>query len=287
MTQLVVLTGRSGSGKTSALHNLEDAGYYCVDNIPLELLLSLLKTLEGKYDKIAVNLDVRNLTEPSSNNVVSYIEALRKQIEVLLIYLESDNLSLLKRYSESRRIHPLSLKDANLSLEDAIAEEEKQLTTIRAQANLVIDTSGLSIHQLNHQVHEKILGKSMKRLKLVFQSFGFKHGVPPDSDYVFDVRFLPNPHWIEELRPQTGLDQPVRAYLSQQAEVEEVIWQIKTFISNWLPSLQQNNRSYVTVAIGCTGGQHRSVYVADSLAKVFKKVHGDVAIIHRELSKML
>ncbi|NTS75887.1 RNase adapter RapZ [Catenovulum sp. SM1970] len=282
MLKLVIFTGRSGSGKTAALHNLEDSGYYCVDNIPLELLMSLLKTLEGRYDKIAVTLDIRNLTLPSSDQVMSYIDALQSQASIKIVYLNSSNETLLKRFSESRRIHPLSLRETELSLEEAILKEEKLLAGLKEAADLTIDTSTLSIHQLNDSVHQQILGTNAKQLQLVFTSFGFKHGLPQDADYVFDVRFLPNPHWISDLRPLTGLDQPVQDYLSEQPEVHEFIWQVKVFLNTWLPALEKNNRSYVTIAIGCTGGQHRSVYIAEMLGQAFKQDRDNVAILHRE-----
>ncbi|AWB68654.1 RNase adapter RapZ [Saccharobesus litoralis] len=282
MLQLVIFTGRSGSGKTAALHNLEDSGYYCVDNMPLELLLSLINTMQGKADKVAVTLDIRNLTSPSENQVSTYLETLRNKVSLRVVYLDSTNTALLKRFSESRRIHPLSLQNSELSLEEAIKDEENQLDSIKQQSDLILDTTGLSIHQLNDLVHSEILGTKAKQLKLVFTSFGFKHGLPQDADYVFDARFLPNPHWVPELRPLTGLDQPVIDYLAQSPEVSEFIWQVKIFLKTWLPALERNNRSYVTVAIGCTGGQHRSVYVAQTLADAFKQERDNITILHRE-----
>ncbi len=283
MLDLYIFTGRSGSGKSTALHNLEDSGYYCVDNIPLELLLSLLNTLEGRYQKIAVTLDVRNLTLPSADNVISYIDALKKQANIKIIYLDSHRETLLKRFSESRRLHPLSLREPELSLDEAINKEENLLCTLKQNADLIIDSSCMSIHQLNDMVSQTILGSDSKQLKVIFSSFGFKHGLPKDADFVFDVRFLPNPHWIPELKPLTGQDQPVQDYLSSCKEVNDFVWQLKIFLNNWLGALERNNRSYLTIAIGCTGGQHRSVYIVETLAKAFKEERDNIAILHREL----
>ncbi len=282
MLKLVIFTGRSGSGKTAALHNLEDSGYYCVDNMPLELLLSLISTLKDKTNKLAVTLDVRNLTSPSEQQVATYISTLKKQVDLSVVYLDANNESLIKRFSESRRIHPLSLQKSDLGLEEAIKEEERLLEQVKQLSDMIIDSSGFSIHQLNDAVHTEILGTKAKQMKLVFSSFGFKFGLPQDADYVFDARFLPNPHWVEELRALTGLDQPVQDYLGNCPEVTEFIWQIKIFLKTWLPALERNNRSYVTVAIGCTGGKHRSVYTAQTLADNFKQERDNVTIIHRE-----
>ncbi|EWH09125.1 glmZ(sRNA)-inactivating NTPase [Catenovulum agarivorans DS-2] len=284
MLQLVILSGRSGSGKSTALDQLEDAGFYCVDNIPIQLLPFLPDALKGKYSRIALNLDIRNISD-WQQDLSNIITQLKSVADVVVVYMDSSNQSLLKRYSETRRVHPLSLMQAGLSLEEAIVEEGDLLRPIREMSDLFIDTSELSIHDLNKIITNKVLNKKAGHLRLVFQSFGFKFGIPTDADYVFDARFLPNPHWDENLRPLTGLDRPVQEFLKQHDEVQAFIDKISSCIEDWLPMLEQNNRSYVTVAIGCTGGKHRSVYVTESLGWYFASRHSDVAIVHREQNK--
>lgn len=197
------------------------------------------------------------------------------------MYLDASDDVLLKRFSETRRLHPLSRQ--NKSLAEAILAESKLLSPMVERADLYIDTDQLSLHQLSELVRERILGKKSSRLVLIFESFGFKYGLPKDADYVFDARFLPNPHWEPDLKPLTGMDPPVQIFLGSQPIVTKFVWQIQNLIATWLPHLERNNRSYVTVAIGCTGGQHRSVYVVESLAKAFSESHPDVQIRHKEL----
>lgn len=279
--KLVIISGRSGSGKSVALRVLEDLGYYCVDNIPVSLVPTLVHSVDQQYQNIAISIDVRNI--PASEIELSEsLDFLPEEWKLSILYLDADDAILLRRYSETRRLHPLS-KSVN-SLDEAIKSESKVLSGIAEKADLYIDTSNLSIHQLAELVRERILGKKENQLVLVFESFGFKHGIPKDADYVFDVRFLPNPHWIPELKPFTGKDDSVIEYLGSQPIVTKFIWQISNFISTWLPHLERNNRSYLTIAIGCTGGQHRSVYVTERLAKSFKKTQPEVQIRHRELS---
>jgi len=280
--KLIIVSGQSGSGKSIALRVLEDLGYYCVDNLPVKLLPQLLQTLNAKTEQVAVSIDVRNL--PADKHELNDIIAeLRAMTELTSLFLDTNKSVLIKRYSETRRLHPLS-KD-ELSLSQAIEMEEKRLRPIALHADLKIDTSELNIHELSEQIKERILGKKNNQLVLVFQSFGFKHGLPMDADYVFDVRFLPNPHWIPELKPYTGLDEPVIKYLSQQPEVMSFAQQIESLLITWLPMLEKNNRSYVTVAIGCTGGQHRSVFIAEQLAKSFKLQDRVVQTRHQTLEK--
>ncbi|PKH05130.1 RNase adapter RapZ [Moritella sp. Urea-trap-13] len=280
--KLIIVSGQSGSGKSIALRVLEDLGYYCVDNLPVTLLPQLLQTLNAKTEKMAVSIDVRNLpTDKQELNDI--ITELKASTELTSLFLDANKSVLIKRYSETRRLHPLT-KD-ELSLSQAIEIEEKRLRPIALHADLKIDTSELNIHELSEQIKERILGKKNNQLVLVFQSFGFKHGLPMDADYVFDVRFLPNPHWIPELKPYTGLDEPVINYLSQQPEVMSFTMQIENLLTTWLPLLEKNNRSYVTVAIGCTGGQHRSVFIAEQLAKSFKLQDRVVQTRHQTLEK--
>jgi len=280
--KLIIVSGQSGSGKSIALRVLEDLGYYCVDNLPVTLLPQLLQTLNAKTEKVAVSIDVRNLPKEKQelNDIIAKLKA---STELTSLFLDTNKSVLIKRYSETRRLHPLT-KD-ELSLSQAIEIEEQRLRPLALHADLKIDTTELNIHELSEQIKERILGKKNNQLVLVFQSFGFKHGLPMDADYVFDVRFLPNPHWIPELKPYTGLDEPVINYLSQQPEVMSFALQIENLLTAWLPQLEKNNRSYVTVAIGCTGGQHRSVFIAEQLAKYFKLQDRVVQTRHQTLEK--
>ena len=282
--KLIVVSGRSGSGKTIALRVLEDLGYYCVDNLPVTLLPQLVNEARGRHDQLAVSIDVRNMPEQSGDieNLLGQIRQ-ASDIEYSSIFTDADNATLIRRYGESRRLHPLSRK--HLSLDQAILQETHLLAPLSSTADLRIDTSTLSIHDLSEQICERILGRKEKELVLVFESFGFKHGTPKDADFVFDARFLPNPHWVPELRPLTGLDGPVRDYLQAQPDVMLYSQQIDTLLSNWLPHLERNNRSYVTVAIGCTGGQHRSVFITEQLAASFRVRNKTVQVRHRTLEK--
>ena len=278
--KLIVISGRSGSGKSVVLRALEDLGYYCVDNLPVSMLPTLTHAVASEYDQIAVSIDVRNLPK-DPDLLAENLDFLPNKTDLTIIYLDASDDMLIKRYSETRRLHPLSKN--KISLADAIVKERELLNPIYERADLHIDTDKLSIHQLAELVRERVLGKKSSRLVLVFESFGFKNGVPKDADYVFDVRFLPNPHWIPELKPYTGKDMPVAQYLTSQPIVNKVIGQIQNLIETWLPHLERNNRSYVTVAIGCTGGQHRSVFLAETLSGYFSVAHPDVQTRHREL----
>ncbi|MEZ9704749.1 RNase adapter RapZ [Vibrio breoganii] len=282
--QLVVVSGNSGGGKSVALRALEDIGYYCVDNLPVTLLSAFVDGLSPQQRKVAVSIDIRNLpTNPSQ--VAAVLTTLDDAVQVTVLYLEANEETLVKRYSETRRIHPLSLVKDSRSLQQAIVEEKRLLSALKEQADLVIDSSKLSIHELSEMVRKRILGRDGQELVMVFQSFGFKHGLPSDVDYVFDVRFLPNPHWKPELRPLTGLDKPIQDYLFGFEDVVELKGQIQAFIERWLPSLEKNNRSYLTVAIGCTGGKHRSVFLTQQIGEYFLKQGQHVLIRHNELEK--
>ncbi|PML11785.1 RNase adapter RapZ [Vibrio breoganii] len=282
--QLVVVSGNSGGGKSVALRALEDIGYYCVDNLPVTLLSAFVGGLSPQQRKVAVSIDIRNLpTNPSQ--VAAVLTTLDDAVQVTVLYLEANEETLVKRYSETRRIHPLSLVEDSRSLQQAIVEEKRLLSALKEQADLVIDSSKLSIHELSEMVRKRILGRDGQELVMVFQSFGFKHGLPSDVDYVFDVRFLPNPHWKPELRPLTGLDKPIQDYLFGFEDVVELKGQIQAFIERWLPSLEKNNRSYLTVAIGCTGGKHRSVFLTQQIGEYFLEQGQHVLIRHNELEK--
>ena len=271
---MVLITGMSGSGKSVALRALEDAGYYCVDNLPPELLSSFV-ALEHQHQarKVAIAMDVRSAT--SLPLVPRQLDDLRQQgVAIRSLFLDATTETLVHRFSETRRRHPLSQSlsltdapDQHRALFEAIELERELLAELREQAH-VIDTSIIRASQLQAYV-KGMLSAPASQLTLVFESFAFKRGIPVDADYVFDVRMLPNPHYEQSLRALTGRDEPVMAYLRQQAEVGDMQRQIEGFISHWLPALVRDHRSYVTVAIGCTGGQHRSVYLVEQLAVAF------------------
>lgn len=278
--ELIIISGRSGSGKSVALRALEDVGYYCVDNIPLPLISQLASYLANANRSAVVSLDIRNLPE-DPNALEEMLKTLPTNITTKLIFLDCERNALIRRYSDSRRLHPLSNQD--LSLESAIDLEKRRLDPLYQQANYIIDTTRLSSHQLAETLRELLKGTAQTTLKIIVESFGFKYGVPANADYVFDVRFLPNPHWDVNLRPMTGLEQPVIDFLVSQPEVADFIAQTEDYLTAWLPALEQNNRSYLTIAIGCTGGKHRSVYIAQQLADYFTGLGKSVQVRHRSL----
>lgn len=278
--KLTVISGTSGAGKSVALKVLEDIGYYCVDNLPANLLIPFIENTEESQQSIAVSLDVRNV--PSApEELTKFLECLRQYCELEIIYLDASSTMLIKRYSETRRLHPLSQQ--HLTLLEAVKAEKILLEPLAEAADLKVETGDLTIYQLGDLIKTRVLGRSDNKLVLIFESFGFKYGLPRDVDYVFDVRFLPNPHWEPELRPFTGLDKPVQEYLSSDPLVNKLEHQLTDFIGSWLPHLERNNRSYVTIAIGCTGGQHRSVYLAQKLAQNFSSENHNIQIHHREI----
>ena len=288
--EMVLITGMSGSGKSVALHALEDAGYFCVDNLPPELLLPFIE-LEQKHlaRRIAIAMDVRSAT--SLPLVPHQLETLRSRgVNIKSLFLDADTETLVRRYSESRRKHPLSqpdpdnhAQDTRRALVEAIELERTLLAVLREQAH-VIDSSIIRAAQLQGYV-KALISAPGGQLTLVFESFAFKRGVPTDADYVFDVRMLPNPHYEPTLRHQTGRDQPVADYLHAQAEVQLMLKHITHFLESWLDALARDHRSYVTVAIGCTGGQHRSVYLVEQLSKRFTP-EWVTLIRHRELGAL-
>ncbi|WP_094752322.1 RNase adapter RapZ [Psychromonas sp. CD1] len=275
--KLIIISGRSGSGKTIALHVLEDLGYNCIDGVPFALLEQLLEHVDAKNNKVAISLDIRNLPcDPLK--IANVLQALQNKVDCEIIYIDADSNELIRRYSETRRLHPLSKQ--RMSLSQAIELENKLLKPIKENASLIIDTTTLSIHNLNERLKIYLQGNSKSKLLLIFQSFGFKYMHPKDADYMFDVRFLPNPHWQENLRKYTGLDTCIEDYLNAFPIVKQSINQIENLFQSWLVHLENNNRHYVTIAIGCTGGKHRSVYVTEQLAKRFKS-HYPVQIEHK------
>ncbi len=282
--RLIVISGQSGAGKSVALRVLEDLGYYCVDNLPVSLLDSFVQTVKHSKQNIAVSIDIRNLPQDPSL-VTNALKTLKQHFDVNVLFLDAKETTLLKRYSETRRIHPLSLSLNNVSLEQAIQIEKGLLLDLKEQADIVLDSSDQSLHELSETVRRCIDGRENKELVMVFESFGFKYGLPNNADYVFDVRFLPNPHWDPALRPLTGLDAPIKAFLETHDEVLELKSEIQGFVEKWLPLLQKNNRSYLTVAIGCTGGKHRSVYITQQIGEHFTKLGHQVQIRHVSLEK--
>lgn len=284
--KLLIISGLSGSGKSVALHTLEDIGFYCIDNLPMGLLATfarhLMEESHGRPpERVAIGIDARNHPD-QLQRIGAILGELRAQdIECQIIFLQADEATLLKRFSETRRKHPLSGKD--VSLADAIAQERELLNPIAQNANLFIDTSHTNVHQLRDLIQERVGSGKSRDLSLLFESFGFKHGVPGDADFVFDARCLPNPHWDPNLRPLTGRDEAVADFLDQHELALTMYEQIRDFLQFWLPHFKADNRSYLTVAIGCTGGQHRSVYLTERLAAWFRERHQNVALRHREL----
>ena len=285
MEPVVLISGISGSGKSVALNALEDAGYFCVDNLPPELLREFLRLQRAAgIRRIAVATDVRNAH--ALPLLLPLAEALRREgTPVLTLFLESRTETLVRRFSETRRRHPLSAQEgpkgaSRSALIDAIEQERGLLSDLR-ESSTVIDTSDLRPAQLRSWVRQ-LVGAAHSTLTLVFESFAFKHGVPRDADMVFDLRVLPNPHYVKELRPLNGRDAGVIEFLQAQPEVGEMLAQIETFLTRWLPSFDQDQRSYLTVAVGCTGGQHRSVYCAEQLAQRFRE-RIPTLVRHREI----
>ena len=284
--EMVLITGMSGSGKSVALHALEDASYYCVDNLPPELLNSFV-ALEKQHgaSKVAIAMDVRSAA--SLPLVPQQLRELREQgISIKSIFLDASTETLVRRFSETRRLHPLSrmnASDHHRALVEAIELERELLGDMREQAH-VVDTSMIRSSQLQAYV-KRLISASATQLTLVFESFAFKRGVPLDADYVFDVRMLPNPHYELALRDLTGRDEPVAEYLRSHPEVAQMSQDIEQFISHWLDALVRDHRSYVTVAIGCTGGQHRSVYLVEALTLAFSQ-RWPTLKRHRELDAL-
>lgn len=284
--KLVIISGRSGSGKSTALNVLEDLGYYCIDNLPVGLLLELGQqsslTKDERLTNVAVSIDARNHQSGIENFPVFYQACQNQDIEIETIYLDADSATLLKRFHATRRKHPLSKPD--MSLKEAIEAEGTLLEPIARKADLSINTSDMSLYELRDHIKLRVAGRSSQEMALLFQSFGFKHGVPSDADYVFDVRCLPNPYWDPSLRSFTGLDEPVATFLESHSEVRQMEKSIIEFIEPWLEKFAQNNRSYMTIAIGCTGGQHRSVYLCERIGAYFKSSQQNILIRHKELS---
>ena len=284
--RLVIVSGLSGSGKSVALNMLEDLDYYCVDNIPAGLLPGFIaytvRTSEPAYRLTAVGVDARNRPEDLAAVPRLVAELRRSGIGCEVLFLKADNESLLKRFSETRRRHPLS-RDG-IGLQEALEQEQRLLEPVASSADLTIDTSRLSVHELRETVRARVAERPLTGPSLLFESFAYRHGVPDDADFVFDARAMPNPYWDPALRSHTGRDPAVVQFLDGQEEVARFLADLTGFLERWLPALVRSNRSYLTIAVGCTGGQHRSVYLAEKLAAHFNGRFGQTLIRHRDLA---
>jgi UPF0042 nucleotide-binding protein len=280
--KLVVVSGRSGSGKSTALHVLEDAGFYCIDNLPAFLLPQLFTPGEGRAALVrtAVSIDARNMPR-AIWRFDAILAELPPGLEVEVLYLDADDATLIKRFSETRRKHPLS--SAGMPLSEALEAERVLLSPIAARASRVIDTRAMSLHDLRDLVMKTVAALPGSGMAVLLQSFGFKQGVPLDADLVFDLRSLPNPHWVPQLREQTGRDAGVAEFLAESTDVSEMLDDIERFLRRWLPRFASSNRSYASVALGCTGGRHRSVYVAEQLHARLLRAFPGAQLRHREL----
>ncbi len=285
--RLIIVSGRSGSGKSTALDVLEDNGFYCIDNLPAGLLPELaeraLVHTELLHPQVAVSIDARNLPSHLQRFPDLLAEVRARHIQVDVLFLDAEEGTLLKRFSETRRRHPLT--NENRSLAEAIRDESTLLHPIADLADLRLDTTSPNLYQLRDTLRLRLLNKPEPGTAFLVESFGFKRGMPVDADLVFDVRCLPNPYWKPELREQSGKDEAVRDYLAAQADVEEMYQDIHAYLLKWLPRFAASNRAYVTIAIGCTGGHHRSVYIAERLGAALKPALKNVQIRHRDLSE--
>ncbi len=284
--KLLIVSGLSGSGKSIVLDTLEDRGYYCIDNLPLTLLAGFVSQVMQvdtmTYEKTAIGIDARN----QSNSLLYFtdiVSKIRRQgINCEVIFLQAEDNVLLKRYSETRRKHPLS--SDRIALKEAVSLEKEMMEPVLRYADIVLDTSRTYVQQLRELVKSQVERNAGQCLSLQFQSFGFKHGVPLDVDFMFDARCLPNPYWDPDLRRFTGKDEPIIDFLDKSLSAQEFFQDISSFLERWVPRFDTDNRSYLTVAIGCTGGQHRSVYLVEKLVNHFAKPELHIIVRHRELA---
>ena len=282
--KLFIISGLSGSGKSTVLHVLEDIGFFCIDNLPISLLSNfaaqMVSTPERFYEYAAVGIDARNRSEDLKRFPAILAGLRTANLSCEVVFLDADDNILIKRFSETRRKHPLS--QGNVSLAEAINLERQLLDPLSHEADLYLETSHTNLHQLRDIIKERLTKSDNKSLSLLFMSFGFKHGVPADADYIFDVRCLPNPYWEARLREYTGRDKPVMEFLEKHDAVTEMHDDIKNFAEKWIPRIKAADRTYLTIAIGCTGGHHRSVYLIEKLSQHFAKQY-DLIVRHREL----
>jgi UPF0042 nucleotide-binding protein len=282
--RLIIISGRSGSGKSTALHQLEDEGFYCIDNLPVSLLPALMEKTSGEefhfFQGTAVCIDARNAWK-DLENFQSILDSLPSSVDTQVLFLDAQEITLLQRFGETRRRHPLSTE--SIPLAEAIDRERELLEPISSSASLVLDTSQMTVYELRDAIKQRLLGTSAGSMSILVQSFGFKRGVPADADLVFDVRMLPNPHWVKEVRLKSGLDTEVQEVLENQPMTTELYDDICHYLDNWLPRYREGNRSYMNIALGCTGGQHRSVYLANRLFQHYKEQYPTIHVRHREL----
>ncbi|BFM19727.1 RNase adapter RapZ [Gilvimarinus japonicus] len=282
---LVIVSGLSGSGKSTALNALEDSAYNCIDNLPISLLPALVDQIQLHKDadnqNFAIGIDIRDAWQDLAMFPVAIKPLRDARLPFTVIFLDADADKIVQRFSETRRKHPLSNKHTNLT--EAIETEQQLLLPMRDSADLVVDTSALNVHQLRELIKERVAEPDAEGMAVLFESFGFKHGPPNNADLVFDARCLPNPHWDPNLRSQTGIDQDVAQFLDEQPLVQDMLADVKEFLERWWPHYRANNRSYITIAIGCTGGQHRSVYLCEKLQAHFASQLDNVQVRHREL----
>lgn len=282
---LIIISGRSGSGKSTALHQLEDEGYFAIDNLPPSLLPALVldaePTLPDASRGIAACIDVRNVWR-DLKKVPGILAALPESVDRRVLFLDADEATLLKRFSETRRPHPLS--GTGMPLGEALQRERELLEPLANLATLSLDTSAMTLYELRDAIRQRLVGADAGSLSILVQSFGFKRGIPGDADLVFDLRMLPNPHWSDSLREKTGMDTEVAHYLEKHEITESLFGDLSGFIERWLPAYENNNRSYLTVALGCTGGKHRSVYMARRLHAHLLASGHQVQLRHRELA---
>jgi len=279
--RLIFISGLSGAGKSVVLHTLEDINYYCIDNFPIGLLDKLFEQIHQYPANIAIGINARN----QEKLIPTLPECMRRfkgsNIDTELIFLEADNDILQKRYSETRRKHPFSTE--NESLHDAIQKEQELLKILADIADIKIDTSHTTVHDLRKTINERVVGRKHTSLSIQLVSFGFKHGIPRDADFIFDVRCLPNPYWETSLRAYSGKDKPVIDYLNQQPLVGKMTWQLASFLTEWIPCFEAESRSYLTIGVGCTGGRHRSVFIVEQLSATILDLGKQAIIKHRDL----
>ncbi len=283
--KLIVISGLSGAGKSISLNVLEDLGYYCVDNLPLGLLEAFaveLAAAQPRPERVAAVIDARNLSTTFDRFPAIKTAIGNQGVDCEVVFLEADDDAITKRFSETRRKHPLTA--ANVALLEAIRRERTLLEPVRDLADICIDTSRTQYHELRELIRQRVDRRPLQTMSLQFLSFGYKHGIPLDADYVFDVRSLPNPYWESGLRQLNGRDEKVIAFLDSQPAVRAMLTSLRGFLDQWIPTFEDDNRAYLTVAVGCTGGNHRSVYVVERLAAQFREGRNGVLLRHRDIS---